>query len=209
VPELEIIGSARSTYTRAVCMVCEEKGIAYTLVETLLGSPELRAIHPFAKMPVLRHGDFELCESAAIARYLDRSFPGPALFPSEPRRAAQVDQWVSLVNTAVDPAWIRGFLVARIRGAAAAAEAALPAVRAQIGVLDRAVAKTGHLAGDSLTFADLNLLPIVALGRLLPETAEALGAAPALSAWFERHSARPSFQRTIPPLGPPGRYRPS
>jgi glutathione S-transferase len=39
---------------------------------------------------VLRHGDFELCESKAIATYLDRSFPGPQLIPSAPRLAADV-----------------------------------------------------------------------------------------------------------------------
>jgi len=33
----EIIGSARSTYTRVVRMVCEEKGIDYTLKETTPG----------------------------------------------------------------------------------------------------------------------------------------------------------------------------
>src|SRR6202011_6090435 len=79
----EIIGSKRSTYTRAVCMVCEEKGIDYTLTDVMLGAPELRAIHPFGKMPVLRHGDLALFESAAIAAYLDRSFGGPKLFPVE------------------------------------------------------------------------------------------------------------------------------
>jgi glutathione S-transferase len=89
----EIIGSARSRYTRVVRMVCEEKGIDYVL------APEVRAIHPFGKMPVLRHGDFELCESKAIATYLDLAFPGPRLIPSEPRLAAFTEQWVSLVNT--------------------------------------------------------------------------------------------------------------
>ena len=88
----EIIGSARSTYTRVVRMVCEEKGIDYTLKETTLGSPELRAIHPFGKMPVLRHGHVELFESKAIATYLDRSFAGPVVFPSDPRLAAIVDR---------------------------------------------------------------------------------------------------------------------
>jgi len=61
----EIIGSSRSTYTRAVCMVCEEKGIDYVLTEKPLHAPEIRAIHPFGKMPVLRHGDVELFESKA------------------------------------------------------------------------------------------------------------------------------------------------
>ena len=80
-PKLEIIGSVRSTYTRAVCMVCEEKGIEYVLTEKWLGAPELKAIHPLGKMPVLRHGDVELFESKAIATYIDRAFPGSGCFP--------------------------------------------------------------------------------------------------------------------------------
>jgi glutathione S-transferase len=35
----EIIGSSRSTYTRVVRMVCEEKGIEYVLSEAELGAP--------------------------------------------------------------------------------------------------------------------------------------------------------------------------
>ncbi len=80
----EIIGSSRSTYTRVVRMVCEEKGIEYVLKEAELGAPEIFAIHPFGKMPVMRHGDVELFESKAIAAYLDRRFPGPTVFPSDP-----------------------------------------------------------------------------------------------------------------------------
>jgi len=85
----EIIGSIRSTYTRAACMVCEEKAIEYVLTERPLHAPEILAIHPFGKMPVLRHGDAEIFESKAIATYLDLSFPAPARLPvrSPPCRA--------------------------------------------------------------------------------------------------------------------------
>jgi glutathione S-transferase len=76
-------------------MACEEKGIDYLLTEVELGAPEIFAIHPFGKMPVMRHGDVALFESKAIATYLDRSFSGPSLFPSEPLAAALVEQWVS------------------------------------------------------------------------------------------------------------------
>jgi len=107
----EIIGSTRSSYTRVVRMACEEKAIDYSLTETELGAPEVFAIHPFGKMPVLRHGDVELFESKAIATYIDRRFPGPSLFPSEPLAAAPVEQWVSLVNTLIDRTLIRTYLL--------------------------------------------------------------------------------------------------
>jgi glutathione S-transferase len=210
----ELIGSVRSTYTWAVRLLCEEKGIAYTLTETPLRAPELFAIHPFGKMPVLRHDGFALFESKAIATYLDRSFGGPELFPSDPRRLALTEQWVSLVNTLIDRTLIRTYLFAYIArktsdGAPdrAVIEAVMPAVREQVAVLDKAVAKSGYLVNDVFTFADINLLPILYRLRQAPEGAEVLAAAPHLARYYERHSARPSFARTMPPDGPPPRTK--
>jgi glutathione S-transferase len=211
----EIIGSIASTYTRAVCMVCEEKGIDYVLTERPLHAPEILEIHPFGKMPVLRHGDFTLFESKAIATYLDRSFPGPNLFPPDPRSLALTEQWVSVVNTVMDRTMIRAYLFAYIASKTvdggpdrAAIDAVMPSVREQIGVLDKAVARTGHLVDDEFTFADVNLLPILYRVQQLPEGSQALAAAPHLASYYQRHSARPSFVRTIPPAAPPPRAKP-
>ncbi|HLK82273.1 MAG TPA: glutathione S-transferase N-terminal domain-containing protein [Xanthobacteraceae bacterium] len=77
---VEIIGFAPSTYVRAARMVCEEKASPYELKASPPHSPEVAAIHPFGKIPVMRHGDFALCESKAIATYLDLAFPGPLLY---------------------------------------------------------------------------------------------------------------------------------
>ena len=212
----EIIGSMRSTYTQVVRMVCEEKAIDYVLSETPLRAPELFAIHPFGKMPVLRHGDFVLFESKAIATYLDRAFPGPQLIPSDPRRAALTEQWVSLVNSVMDRTLIRTYLFAYIAPKTAdrtpdraVIDAVLPEVREQIAVLDKAVAQTGYLVEDQFTLADLNLMPILHRVRQAPEGADALAGASHLFAYYNRHSQRPSFQRTMPPAGPPSRAKPS
>ena len=208
----EIIGSSRSTYTRVVRMVCEEKGIEYVLKEAELGAPEIFAIHPFGKMPVMRHGDIELFESKAIAAYLDRRFPGPTVFPSDPLLGALTEQWVSLVNTVIDRTLIRTYLLAYAAPKTAegkpdrqAIDAVTPALREQIGVLDKAVARTGYLVDDQFTFADINLMPILYYMRLVPEGAEALNAATHLAPYYDRHSERPSFKTTVPPAGPPRR----
>jgi glutathione S-transferase len=210
----EIIGSTRSTYTRVVCMVCEEKGIDYELTETPLNAPEICAIHPLGKMPVLRHGDFVLFESKAIATYLDRSFAGPQLIPADPRLAGLTEQWISFVNTIVDRTLIRTYLFAYIVAIMTgeppdrrAIDAVLPDMRKQIGILDHAVAKGGYLVDDQLTLADLNLLPILDRVILAPEGAEAVAATVNLSRYFGSHAARPSFQRTMPAAGPPARAR--
>jgi len=208
----EIIGSERSSYTRVVRMVCEEKGIAYDLTETLLGAADIRALHPFGKMPVLRHGDLVLCESKAIATWLDRAFAGPQLIPSDPRLAALTEQWISFINTAIDPLLVRRYLLAYAapKGAdgkpdRAAIEALLPDVRAQLALLDGAVAATNHLVGDSFTLADIYLLPMLHYLKLLPESGAMLAPSTALGRYLEIHAARPSYVRTVPPLAPPRR----
>jgi glutathione S-transferase len=214
-PKPEIIGSARSTYTWAVRMVCEEKGIEYVLTERSLHAPEIIAIHPLGKMPVLRHGHVELFESKAIATYLDLSFPAPYVFPSDPHRAALTEQWVSLVNTVIDRTFIRTYLFAYIAPKTTdgkpdqeAIKAVLPALREQLDILDKGVAKTSYLVDDQFTFADINLLPILYRVQQFPEGAEALADATYLAGYYDRHAARPSFKSTIPPPGPPGRERP-
>jgi glutathione S-transferase len=215
-PKPEIIGSARSTYTWAVRMVCEEKGIEYILTEKMLGAPELAAIHPLGKMPVLRHGDVELFESKAIATYLDRSFPEPDVFPSDPRLAALTEQWVSLVNTVMDRTLIRTYVLAYIapktvdgkpdRGAI---EGMMPEIARQLGILDEAVMRTGYLVDDRFTFADINLLPILYRVQQFPEGANALATATHLAAYYDRHATRPSFRNTTPPSAAPSRSKSS
>jgi glutathione S-transferase len=205
-PTVELIGPAPSTYTRVARMVCEEKAIPYELKQSPPHSPDVDAIHPFGKVPVMRHGDFELCESKAIATYLDLSFPGPKLIPTEPRQAALTEQWVSLVNTRIDGTLVRTYLLNYIfpKGADGkpdrkVIDGVVPAVKDELDLLDRTVAKTGFLAGDSFTLADINVLPILAYLRNFPESGAAIATAKSLSAYFDRLSARPSFQNTVPP----------
>src|SRR4051812_11799349 len=103
-------------------------------------------------MPVLRHGQVELFESKAIATCLDRSFPGPQVFPADTNRAALTEQCVSFVNTVIDRTLIRTYVFAYIASKTTdrgpdrdAIAAVMPAVREQFGILDKAVAKTRYL----------------------------------------------------------------
>jgi glutathione S-transferase len=214
-PNVEIIGFAPSTYVRTARMVCEEKAIPYELKPAAPHSPDVAAIHPFGKIPVMRHGDFELCESKAIATYLDLTFPGPKLIPTDPRHAALTEQWVSLVNTRMDGTMIRTYLFAYIfpktddgQPDRKAIDAVLPALSDEIGLLDRAVANGGYLAGDSFTFADINVMPILFYLQKFPESAAAIAAAKPLADYYARLAARPSFQNTTPPPPPARQARP-
>lgn len=85
---VDLFGYAPSTYVRTARLVCEEKEIAYSLVPLEFRADSHRDVHPFLKMPALRHGDTVLFETLAIAIYLNEQFPGPdARRRSRPRDA--------------------------------------------------------------------------------------------------------------------------
>jgi glutathione S-transferase len=157
-PELQIIGAPQSNYVWVARIACTEKGVPYTLVPVLPHSPEVDAIHPFGKIPAMRHGDVTLCESRAISFYIDHAFAGPPLAPRDPVAGARTEQWISLVNTHIDPLLVRQYLGAYFFPGTpdggpdrARIEKILPQMEPHFAVLDRAVAKTGHLVGDSFT----------------------------------------------------------
>ena len=190
-------------------MVCEEKSIAYDLKEAGPRSPEAFAIHPFGKIPVLRHGDFELCESKAIATYLDLGFPGPKLIPTEPRHAALTEQWVSLVNTRIDTTMIRTYLFAYIfpktedgRPDRQAIAAVAPARRARDRPARSRRCQSGLSRRRQLDLCrhqpDADFVPDA---QHFPEGVAAIAAAKPLADYYQRLAARPSFQNTIPPPG--------
>jgi glutathione S-transferase len=204
-PELELIGAAPSNYVWMCRIALAEKGVPYRLSELMPHSPQVDAIHPFGKIPVMRHGDVELCESRAICSYIDNAFDGPKLAPSDPAKAALVEQWVSIINTHIDPVWVRQYLRAHFfpntpdgSPERETIDAALPKMEQQFAAMDRAVAKTGHLVGDAFTLADMNFIPILFYMRAKPESSALLELSPSLKAYLDRHMARKSVQETIP-----------
>ena len=96
---------------------------------------------------------------------------------------------MSLVNTRIDGTLVRTYLLNYIfpKGADGkpdrkVIDGVVPAVKNELDLLDRTVAKTGFLAGDSFTLADINVLPILAYLRNFPESGAAIAAAKWLSA---------------------------
>jgi glutathione S-transferase len=208
-PTLEIIGAPQSNFVRTARMACVEKGVPYTLTPARPHSPEVDAIHPFGKIPVMRHGDLSLCESKAICSYIDLAFDGPPLIPRDPAGAARTEQWVSLINTSIDPVFLRQYLLAYFfsglpDGAPdrAKIDAALPTMREMFALLDRELSQRSYLAGVDFTLADAFLLPIMHYMAKMPESAEILRASPHVVAWFDRVAARPSARETEPPPMP-------
>ena len=196
--DLEIVGAPLSNFVWTTRIAAEEKGVPYKLVPVGPHSPEASAIHPWGKIPVLRHEGFNLCESRAITTYIDRAFPGRALVPDNARDAARVEQWASLLMTTIDKAIIRDYVIPYVfpgtpdgKPDRARIDAALPALTKAIEVLE---AGMDNWVGG-FTVADCYLVPLVYYAKAMPEGGELLKSAPKLTAWLDAAMARPSASR--------------
>lgn len=204
--DVKIYGAPQSTYVRTARMICEEKGIDYDLEVVDISGEDYKAIHPFSKMPGFRHGDVQLYETPAIGFYLDTTFDGPALQPSDTLGRARMIQWISSICDYGYQALIREVVIPRfvlpMRGETpdeAAIKAALPRVENFLKTADAQLAKTDYLAGDALSLADLLLVPCVFYLSMTPEGKDLMPKYKGVSAWLERMMARPSFAATMPP----------
>jgi len=108
---LEIIGFPRSNFVRAVRMVAEEKGVPYELLAEFPHSDTVKDLNPTGKIPAMRHDGLELCESLAIARYIDDAFDGPKMIPEDVKAAAHVNRWTAFAATEVDQLLMRNYVV--------------------------------------------------------------------------------------------------
>jgi glutathione S-transferase len=204
-PDLEIIGVPFSNYVRSVRMLCEEKGITHKLTPSRPHTPEVACIHPAGQIPCMRHGDVALFESKAIATYIDKAFPGPKLIPDDALGAALVEQWVSYGNAKVDKWIMREFVVPSVffdkaKGPdTAKINAALPEIDKCAKALDDALAKSPYLTGNTLTYADIHVIPMLATAMGFPAAKEVLEKYKNLMAYIARMTERPSFKSTEPP----------
>lgn len=208
-PTLQIIGAPQSNFVWACRIACGEKEVPYELVAVFPHTPEVDAIHPFGKIPAMRHGDVTLCESRAILYYIDHAFPGTPLVPRDPVGGAQVEQWISLHNTTIDPVLLREYGVAYFFPGTPDGspnrekiDAVVPKLPPHFDLLDRAVAKTGYLVGNGFTAADMTVLPLLYYMSKLPESGEMLRERANLAAYVEKLLARKTIADTIPPPMP-------
>ncbi len=201
-----IHGPVQSTYVRTARMVCEEKGVPYEMAPLKLGSDEHLAIHPFARVPVLTHGDVRIYETSAIARYVDEVFPGPSLIPGTPVERARMETWVSQINSYMYDDIIRNYVFAYFfpktadgKPDRAKIDAAVPNLKRDFELVNKAVGESEWLAGKTLSLADLFLCPILFYAAQLPEAREIMGSCKNMQRAGAATMSRPSFTRTAPP----------
>lgn len=213
--DVTVYGFQRSTYVNVVRLVLTEKGVPFRFHDTEeeMGSATHLARHPFGRVPALRHGDFMLYETSAIAAYADEVFDGPKLTPAEPRPRARMRQWIGNLDAYFYPWMIYHigherlvFPQLAIPAKEAIVERALPHARRALEVMEAELADgRDFIVGDRPTLADFFLLPTLFAFGLTPEGKEMRPRFERIEAWDARMSALPSvvrFRATLPPRDP-------
>jgi len=196
-----------SPFARAVLATLEEKHVPWRIAPLRPGQHREHAHlsrHPFGRMPVIEHGDFTLYETQAIVRYIDRIWPQPALTPSDPRAAAQMDQAMNVndwylfqgCGNVIGFQRVVGPKLMGLTPDLAAIEAAMPNARRVFNELGRLLGDKPYFAGDQVSLAEMMLIPQMDFMSQAPEWTELTVALPTIASWFERVISRPSFAAT-------------
>src|SRR5204863_1608405 len=136
-------------------------------LEPQMGKPAHLALHPFNRVPILRHDDFTVYETSAIAMYLEETFDAPPLQPKGVRDRARMHQWISAVNSYYYPYMIyhvgherNVFPRLGIPSDEKVVAHALPKIEVGLQVVERQLSHSqGFLLGGDVTLADYYLLP--------------------------------------------------
>ncbi|MBU9426901.1 glutathione S-transferase family protein [Burkholderia gladioli] len=216
-----IVHHLNNSRSQRVLWLLEELGVPYELKryqrdpKTMLAPPELRAIHPLGKSPVLTDEGFTLAESGAIIEYLVERY-GEGRFappPGTPQRL-RYTYWLHYAEGSAMPPLLLKLVALRIaqapmpffaRPIARKISSTLqssfvdPQLKLHLGYVDAALRETDWFVGDSFSAADVQMsFPLEAAAS----RADTLAQLPAIRAFLERIHARPAYQRALERGGP-------
>ncbi len=93
-----------SFFSAIARLALEEKGVAWHGRIVNIGPPAENyqpwyvRKNPRAVVPTLEHGERVVWDTLRIVRYVDETFEGPALVPSEPGARERAERWVQIVD---------------------------------------------------------------------------------------------------------------
>lgn len=181
--------------------------------KTMLAPPELRAVHPLGKSPVVVDGERVVAESGAIVEYLVQRYGNGRLQPArDTDDALRYRYWLHYAEASAMPPLLLKLVAQRIAsapipwplrplvapvarriGKALQTDLVDPQLALHLGYIDSELRKTGWFAGDAFSAADIQMsFPLEAAHKRAPQ--------PGLSAigdFLRRIHARPAYQRAL------------
>ena len=196
-----IVHHLNNSRSQRILWLLEELGVDYSVTlhlrdaVTNLAPPELLAIHPLGKSPVIVDDGQVIFESGAIVEYLCAHHGGAALVPAAGTAAhSRYLEWLHFAEGSAMTPILLNLYVARLGDAAAPL---LPRIEQQLhahfSYMESRLGTSGHFVGDALSAADIML-------SFPAEVAIAQGggsAYPKLAAFVAACHARPAWQRAL------------
>ncbi len=211
-----VVHHLNNSRSQRILWLLEELGLEYEVrryerdPETMLAPPELKAVHPLGKSPVITDGDLTVAESGAIIEYLVETYGQGHLAPARgtPERlrytywlhyaegSAMLPLLLKLVFNRVETAPMPFFAKPFARGIARQVKGKFvePQIIQHLDYMNHELAATGWFAGDQFSAADVQMsFPL--------EAAAARGGLdkhwPHLIGFLERIHARPAYKHAL------------
>ncbi|PCC98251.1 glutathione S-transferase [Halopseudomonas pelagia] len=211
-----VVHHLNNSRSQRILWLLEELGLEYEVrryerdPETMLAPPELKAVHPLGKSPVITDGDLTVAESGAIIEYLVETYGQGHLAPARgtPERlrytywlhyaegSAMLPLLLKLVFNRVETAPMPFFAKPFARGIARQVKGKFvePQIIQHLNYMNNELAATGWFAGAEFSAADVQMsFPL--------EAAAARGGLdrqwPHLIGFLERVHDRPAYKRAL------------
>ena len=201
--------------SQRVLWLLEEMGLPYEVVRyerdarTMLAPPELRAIHPLGKSPVLDDGPIRVAETGAVIEYLMDAHPGSPLKPAAGTEAARrYTYWLHYAEgSAMTPLLLKlifgqlpnrapGLMKPLVKGVSKKAQDSFidPQIAAHTAYWEAELAKAPWFSGDAFSAADIMMsFPLEAAASRAVD----LAAYPNIARFLQTIHARPAWKRAL------------
>ncbi|SDS94412.1 glutathione S-transferase [Halopseudomonas litoralis] len=211
-----IVHHLNNSRSQRILWLLEELGLEYEVKryerdpKTMLAPPELKAVHPLGKSPVITDGDLTVAESGAIIEYLIATYSSGRLAPEPgtPERlrytywlhyaegSAMTPLLLKLVFNRVESAPMPFFAKPFAKGIARQVKDKFiePQIIQHLDYMNDELAATGWFAGEEFSAADVQMsFPL--------EAAAARGGLdekwPHLIDFLQRIHGRPAYERAL------------
>ncbi len=199
-----VVHHLNDSRSQRVLWLLEELGLPHDIKHykrdavTRLAPPELMAIHPLGKSPVITDEGQTVFESGAIVDYIIRHYGQGRLQPAVGTPAFEAyQQWMHYAEgSAMLPLMLKLY-VSRLGEAGAPLQPRIKSELANhLGFVEKSLEGKTWLLGDEISGADIQM-------SFVGEAARELRASyPNINAWVKRFQARPAYRKALETGGP-------
>ena len=211
-----VVHHLNNSRSQRVLWLLEELGLPYEIAhyqrdaKTMLAPPELLAVHPLGKSPVLTDGNTTVAETGAIVEYLLDKYGNGRLLPAPGTpEALRYRYWLHFAEGSAMPPLLLTLIFDRVangpmpffvRPVARAIAAKVmdlmvrPNITRQLDFMEAELGRSLWFAGDELSGADIMMsFPLEAAAQ----RAGLDGRRPKLMAFLDRVHTRPAFKQAL------------